>query len=436
MSTSLDRLSQAAPLARPLRWKLSAMMCLQYAIWGAWLPLLWPFLEQHRQLETWQIGNIFAYGAAGAIVAPFIAGQIADRWFATEKYLALSHFLGALVVWRLADTADYQSFKLLSFVYSLLYAPTMPLTNSLAFHHLPNRERDFPGVRLWGTIGWIAVGIGMGQWLLHRHTPAGATVEAVKAAQSAGIADAFRLSALLGLVMGGLCLFLPHTPPAKKKSNSATLQALTEIKRQPLATLFLLAVPVSCIHQFYFVHTAGFLGSHQVRAADAINKIFGVGGAGLMTIGQMAEIATLAMMPRILRVRSKKTILALGLAAYGLRMALFAYAPAIPLPTVATLVLGTALHGPVFAFFIFLAFMIIDEETTGDVRATAQSLFNLVIVGIGIIVGSKLADRVAAWAKVDGAMDYQRLFSVPMWASLACLALLWIAYPAEERRRA
>jgi nucleoside transporter len=428
----------AATAAHPfVRTRLSVMMFLQYAIWGAWLPILWPFLSTHRGFDPAQIGNMFAVGAIGAIIAPFVAGQIADRHFATEKFLGISHIVGGILVWQLASLTGYWQFLLFSLAYSLVYSPTLSLTNSLSFHNLADRDRDFGKVRLWGTIGWIVVGIGVGQWLLHRHTPANATAEVVKAAQAAGMADAFRLSAVLGILMGLYCLTLPHTPPQRGREAYATLEAIKEVRRQPLLTLFLLAVPISCIHQFYFVHTAGFLQTFQVRIPTALNNFFGVGGLGLMTIGQIAEILVLAAMPLVARRLSRKSLLTIGVIAYAARMALFAYvnqiAAATGLPPMAILLTGVAMHGLCFGCFIFVAFMVVDEQTTPDVRASAQSLFSLDIFGIGIMVGSKIAGSVADASKLpDGALDYTRLFSVPMWASLVCLVVLLAAYP---RRR-
>jgi MFS family permease len=518
-----------------VRVRLSAMMFLQYAIWGAWLPLLWPFLSGHRGFTPGQIGDMFAVGAAGAIVAPFVAGQIADRHFATQWFLGLSHIAGGLLVWQLSRLEGYWEFLGFSLAYSLIYAPTLSLTNSLSFHHLADRDRDFGKVRLWGTIGWIAVGIGIGQWLLATWTPdarepapgvsveqiherprggtaaalaanpgqlegvlsvalvgeanalaarkmleerrravpmvtlaggrpivdyaaalpalreAGVSDEAlgqrqveelaaliVQGSQQKGMADAFRVSAILGVLMGFYCLTLPHTPPIRSGRRNAWLEALGEIRHQPLITLFLLAVPISCIHQFYFVHTAGFLGSYQSRTAAAINSVFGVGGGGLMTVGQMAEILVLAAIPLLSGRVSRKALLGIGIVAYALRMALFAYvdsiAAATGVPAVGVLITGVALHGLCFGCFIFVAFMVVDEESTPDVRASAQSLFNLVIVGVGIIVGSKVAGYVAQWASSSGAMDYRRLFSVPMWGALACLVVLLAAYPRRGRR--
>src|SRR5262245_17735556 len=163
----------APPLSPTLNARLSVMMFLQYAIWGAWLPLFAQFLTQHRHFSGSQTGNLFAIGAVGALFAPFIAGQIADRWFNTERFLAFSHVAGGILVWQLANVTTYSGFIVFGLLYSLIYAPTLPLTNSLAFHHLPDRDRDFGRVRVWGTVGWIVVGIGIGQWLLHRHTPPG-----------------------------------------------------------------------------------------------------------------------------------------------------------------------------------------------------------------------------------------------------------------------
>ncbi|MSR28112.1 MAG: MFS transporter [Phycisphaerales bacterium] len=443
--------SRSAPSAPWVRSRLSVMMLLQYAIWGAWLPLLWPYLKNHLHFEDAQIGNMFAVGAIGAVVAPWIAGQIADRYFNTERYLAISHLVGGILVWQLASITTYSGFLWFSLFYSIIYSPTLSLTNSLSFHHLKDRDRDFGKIRVWGTVGWVLVGIAIGQWLLRAHTPgseqlAGLSPAAadamVASAHAAGMADAFRLSGLLGVVMGIYCLSLPATPPSSGKRASAVAEAISEIRLAPLVTLFMLAVPVSCIHQFYFVHTSSFLGAVQRQSggeglADLFNSIFGVGGGGLMTVGQICEIAVLASMP-LLAVRfSRKTLLGAGLVAYALRMALFAYyapiAAATGIPEVSIVVAGVALHGFCFGCFIFVAFLIVDEETTGDVRASAQSLFNLVMIGFGIIVGSKIAAGVATSATSGGVTDYTELFSVPMWAALGCFVMLLLFYVPGRR---
>ena len=536
--------STAEPLSGGLNFQLSTMMFLQYAIWGAWLTILYPFLMGYRGMPLSDVGWIFAIGAVGAIVAPFLAGQIADRYFNTEKYLGISHILGAVLIWQLASISTFWGFFWFSLAYSIIYSPTISLTNSLSFHHLPDRDRDFGRVRVWGTIGWIAAGIVMGHWLLASWTPnekepaEGITLEqiyndtetdqvtaavtknpkqldgvltvelvqkakektvstiledakkdvpqktatdengsvltddegkekkvidypAAKAAaltaldsnatalanaemktlakdiqtgsQNKGRADAFRLSALLGIIMGIFCFMLPKTPPTRNEQKSATAAALSEVKRQPLITLFLLAVPISCIHQFYFVFASDFLTQFQAGAAgfvEKVNSIFGVGGGGLMTIGQMCEIAVLAAMPFVAKRLSRKTLLATGIIAYGLRMFLFAYVNSFPETMhLAIVIIGSAMHGFCFGCFIFIAYMVVDEETTDDIRASAQSLFNVVIIGVGIIVGSKISTGIGAIALEDGVMNYPKLFSYPMWAAVVCLLLLLAFYP-------
>ena len=210
------------------------------------------------------------------------------------------------------------------------------------------------------------------------------------------------------------------------------------VSKWPLVMLFLIAVPVSMIHQFYFVFTSDFVTQIQAGAnsesanafSDWVNSIFGVGGGGLMTIGQMTEIAVLFAIPFFAKSISRKRLLLVGLAAYAGRMALFAFAPALP-----TVILGIALHGLCFGCFIFVAFMIVDENTTADVRATAQNLFNLVIVGLGIIVGSLFATSVVAkYATAGGTadMEYTKLFSVPMYMALGCFVLMLLLYPSRK----
>ena len=439
--------SVAAPMSGDLKIRLSLMMFLQYAIWGAWLPLLWDLLTQAKGFDGAQVGNIFAVGAVGAIIGPFIAGQVADRWFNTEKFLAISHIAGGLLAWRLASVEDYQTFFWFTLVYSLIYSPTLALTNSLSFHHIEDRDRDFGKIRLWGTIGWIVAGIGIGQWLLYEYA-GGSSDNAKDPAVYSGMADAFRLSGGLGIAMGVFCLLgLPKTPPspAEDGPENATIKALGEISIQPLLTLFLIAVPVSCIHQFYFVHTAPFLNNFQSQLGDAglataLNSVFGIGGGGLMTIGQMSEIIVLALIPVLAAAFSRKSLLMIGLVAYGLRMAIFSYAPMLGAGGMPLVILGVALHGLCFGCFIFVAFMVVDEETSKDVRASAQNLFNLVIIGLGTIVGSKIAAGVSGWAKsrvAEGDPWYAQtteMFQVPMIASVVCLGMMIMMYPYRGQK--
>jgi len=414
--------------------RLSVMMFLQYAIWGAWLPLFFAYLTGHLGIPAAKAGLLFSIGAVGALFAPFIAGQIADRWFNTEIFLGISHLAGAVLVWVLAGATTWNELAVYGLLYSLIYAPTLALTNSLAFHHLPDRDRDFGKVRVWGTIGWIVAGIGVAQWLLYMHTPSGVPEAEVKAAQLAGMADSLRASAILGAIMGIYCFTLPKTPPRRDKQNFAAWEALGEIVRGPLLVLFVISFVVACVHQFYFVLTAPFLNTKIQLGAESmtykvINRVFGVGGGGLMTIGQISEMVVLAVMPYFVVRVSRKAILAVGLLAYILRFAVFAY-----LPYPGTVIPALALHGVCFGCFFFIAFMIVDEQTTKDVRASAQGLFNLVIVGLGTIVGNLFAGYVGNIATKDGGTDFRMLFAIPMGVSVVCLIALLVAYPRKSAR--
>jgi nucleoside transporter len=425
--------SSAPPLSPKLNLQLSVMMFLQYAIWGAWLPLFFSFAYEHRHIKIEDVGILVSLGAVGALAAPFISGQIADRYFNTEKFLGISHLVGAIMVWQLANIESYTGLVIFGILYSMIYAPTLALTNSLAFHHLPDRDRDFGKVRVWGTVGWIAVGIGMGQWLLHTHTPdlekVGAA--AVRQAQVAGMADSFKLSAILGVVLGVYCFMLPKTPPKQGQQKFAPWEALAEVKKMPLLALFLISFPVACIHQFYFVHTAGFLGNIKTDLAGKINKIFGVGGGGLMTIGQIAELAVLAFMPLVAKKASRKMLLGVGLVAYILRFAVFAYSDNM-------LLIGPALalHGLCFGCFFFVAFMIVDEETPADVRASAQGLYNFVVIGLGTIIGNLFAGYVGKMASASGTLSYKTLFTIPMVVGIVCLVALMALYRGGKKTEA
>ncbi len=447
--------STAPPLSGKVNAQLSIMMFLQYAIWGAWLPIFYTFLTAHRGFKPSEAGNLFSIGAVGAIFAPFIAGQIADRYFNTERFLGIVHLLGAVLVWQLGSIETYAGFVIFGLLYSLAFAPTLALTNSLAFHHLPDRDRDFGRVRVWGTVGWIAVGIFVGQLLYRVHTPdeavqvaeatrrieamspeqrAKATMETekanvVSARRAAGRADAFKVSAILGAILGIYCFFLPKTPPQPGRQKFAPWEALRDVKKMPLLALFLISFPISVIHQFYFVLTDPFLSSLNLKT-PFIDNLFGIGG-GPMTIGQIAEIFVLAFMPLVAKKVSRKGLLVIGLLAYILRFFVFAF-----VPSPAAVFPALALHGLCFGCFFFVAFMIVDEETTGDVRASAQSLFNLVIIAFGVIAGNFFAGWVAQIATVDGKTNFQTVFQIPMWIVVGCLVLLLVLYPKGRKAAA
>jgi nucleoside transporter len=400
--------------------RLSLMMFLQFAIQGAWLPLLFGFLYNHVGIDQKTVGNILAVGAIGAMLSPLIAGQVADRYMNAEHVMALCHFVGAAVVLRIAYSPHPGELYVLSFVYGVLYTPTLALVNAISFRHLPDAGRDFGKVRVWGTAGWIVAGIAIGQWLLFK---AGND----KAQQFAYMADAMKLSAALGVALALYSFTLPATPPAPGRDKFAPAEALKEICRQPLLTLFALTFVVAALHSFFFARAAEYLTAGRMELAPDswVNKIFGVGGAGLMTVGQISEVIVLSLMPLVIPRVSRKALFAIGLAAYALRFFLFAY-----FPYTWAVIPALALHGIVFGCFFFLVFITIDEHTTKDVRSSAQNVFNLIIFGFGVILGNWFSGALGAWTTgPDKVVNWQTFYAVPGWITLGCLVVLLLMYP-------
>jgi len=406
--------------------RLSVMMFLEFAIQGAWLPLLFGFLRVHRGIEQGTVGNILAVGAIGAMLSPMIAGQIADRYMNAERVMALCHFVGAAIVFRIAYATNPNELYLHSFLYGLLYTPTLALVNSISFRHLPDAGRDFGKVRVWGTAGWVVIGIAVGHWLLLK---AGND----RALQFQYMADAMKLSAFLGVILGIYSFTLPATPPAPGRQKFAPAEALKEICRQPLVTLFALTFVVASVHAFFFARAAEYLTAGRVELPDAswINKIFGVGGGGLMTVGQISELIVLSLMPLVVKRVNRKVLFATGLSAYAIRFFAFAYLPSAP-----AVIAALALHGIVFGCFFFLVFITIDEHTTKDVRSSAQNVFNLIIFGFGVILGNWLSGQLGKWCTgANQSMDWQTFYAVPGWVTVACLFVLAIFYPNRTAPR-
>ncbi|VTR97888.1 MFS transporter [Tuwongella immobilis] len=238
----------------PLKVKLSIMMFLQYTVWGVWAPVLALHLgqlESFREDTGWKIGMIYLTMAIASMVAPMIAGQLVDRFFATEKYLAFSHIAGAAAIIYAATQQDFGVIFLAMFVHCFFYAPTVPLTNSLSFAHLSDAERDFGKVRLWGTIGWAAIGGIFGLWLNN----------ADEIGFTPRVGDCLYFAGGLGVIMGIFSLTLPYTPPSKKSDGAfAFLKAFKLAKDRSFALLLFVAFLVSTELQFYYVQTPSFFG--------------------------------------------------------------------------------------------------------------------------------------------------------------------------------
>jgi len=367
--------SAAPPLAMPLRVNLSIMMFLQFAIWGSWAMIFFPYLLKNGFTGT-EAGALAGNMALGAMFSTIFAGYIADRLMSSEKLMAICHLLGAAALYGVAQVQSpdqYLVLYVLTLVYALLYNPTLVLANSITFHHVPNGQRDFPGIRVLGTIGWIAAGVGIDALF--------ATGES-KASDTNG---PLLLAAGLSAVLGVYSFFLPHTPPKRQAEGIPIFKALGLFRDFSFAVFFIVSLAITIVLAFYYIVTADFLGTPAAAGGCGVQR-----APSLMTLGQVCEMIFLPLLPLFLLRMGMKWVLVLGMFCWGLRYFLFAHAGADGLPYAMALV-GIILHGFCFDFFFAAGFIHCDNEAPKDIRASAQALFSFLTYGIGMWLGSLLA---------------------------------------------
>ncbi len=340
-------------------------MFLNYVIWGAWYVTLSTYLTSTLHFTGTQAGAIFGTTALASIISPFFVGLIADRFFATEKVLAALHFLGAILLWQVAGAQSFGMVYGLLLAYCLCYFPTIALTNSLTLQHMTDPGRDFPLVRVFGTLGWIAIGLIVGAMAVEKS------------------ATPFLLAAGVSVVMGLFSLVLPHTPPAGKSEPFSVrrvlgLDALVMLKDKSFF-VFAIASVLACIPlTFYFSFTN-----------DYLNDVHVVNAAGKMTLGQASEVGMMLVMPWILRRMSVKGILVMGLSAWAIRYALLAFGDAGP--GVWMFYVAILLHGVCYDFFFMTGQLYTDQQAPAHLRGAAQGFITFITYGVGMYAGSLIS---------------------------------------------
>jgi nucleoside transporter len=431
-----------------VRFQLSVMMFLEYVIWGAWLPMLTKCLNSSFGFTEIQIAWIQNTFAIASITAMFVGGQLADRYIATEKFLAISHLMGGLTMLALPFCHSFGLFFALMLAHCFFYVPTLSLTNSICFANIQDAQKDFGFIRLWGTIGWIAVGWPFIFLLVDwAKVPAWSTTPWVEwlgkvlgtaktgSELAAALPSIFVVSGIASLFLAGFCLTLPHTPPVKTAAHkNAPWEAIKLLSEPSILVLFLVTFIDAVVLYCYFFWTGDFLTS------------IGVPGNWIMptmSIGQIAEIGTMAGLGFFLKRLGWRKTMMLGLAGQVVRFAIYA----VGNQQLAWLVVGSNLiHGLCYAFFFATVYIFVDEHFPKDARVSAQGLFNFLIVGLGPFAGNFLwawlgsifktvkTVTVAGVAQQVTRYQFNQLFCVPTGIALLATLVFIVAFHPKESK--
>ena len=415
-----------------IRLKLFIMMVLQFFIWGAWLPLIFGYLPSLGFTPGQQSMILNAFPIA-AIVGMFFSNQFADRNFAAEKFLAFSHLVGGLAMIGLAFTREFPVFFALMLVHCLLYVPTISITNSIAFANMKDAQQEFGIVRMGGTIGWILAAwpftFILVDWDKVNAAKTSGFTELIGVVLSSGLSgdplkDATKwtyiVAGIASLVLAAFSLTLPHTPPKKAEEGAeslAWLEALKLLKHPFILVLWLVTLVDSAVHNSYFMWTGTFLGT-------AVDK----GGVGIpgnwimpvMSIGQIAEILTMFVLGATLKRLGWKWTMVFGILGHAARFGVYAFFPQHK----ELIILVQVLHGICYAFFFATVYIFVEEFFPKDARASAQGLFNVMILGIGSLLAASVCPSLFSSFTKDGTTNFSNLFLIPFGLAIVAAILL------------
>ncbi|MGB3585916.1 MAG: nucleoside permease [Tunicatimonas sp.] len=389
------------------RAQLSGMMFLEYFVWGAWYVTLGTYLGATLQYEGTQIGLAYGAFAIAAMISPFFVGMVADRFFPTERVLGVLHLVGAGILYYLSTIEDFALFYPVIIAYTLCFMPTLALTNSLSFHHMDNPSKEFPGVRVLGTISWIIAGLIVGYLNIEDQ------------------ATPVLIASGMSVVMGLYSFTLPHTPPKSKGEKASWqdiigLDALKLMKDRSFAILFIASLLICIPLSFYYSFANLFLNNIGVENA-----------AGKMTMGQMSEIIFLLLMPFFFKRLGYKKMLMIGMAAWALRYVLFMFGD--PGNLVWMLYGGIILHGICYDFFFVTGQIYVDERAPKNIKNAAQGLITFATYGVGMFIGSLLSGVIAENYTVDqDTYLWDKIWLVPAVLSVIVLVLFTIFF--REKR--
>lgn len=426
---------------KAIRLKLILMMVLEFFIWGAWFPLIFGYLPSLGFSPSQQSWILNAFPIA-AIVGMFFSNQFADRNFAAEKFLAASHLIGGVAMLSLAWLHAFWPFFFAMLVHCLLYVPTISITNSIAFAHMKDPQKEFGVVRMGGTIGWILAAwpftFILVDWAkVQAEAPQGlvAWLGAVLASGLTGSALqegtkwTFIVAGAASLVLAAFSMTLPHTPPKPVETGAnkfAWLEAVKLLSIPFILILWIVTFVDATVHNLFFNWTGRFLGTEPAAGGVGIpgNWIMPV-----MSIGQIAEILTMLVLGTALKRLGWRATMIVGILGHAARFAVFAFLPEYP----QLVVFVNVLHGIAYAFFFATVYIFVDEFFPKDARASAQGLFNLQILGFGPLVANTLGPiLISETFNHGGVVDFRSLWLVPLVSAIgAAVALALLFHPPD-----
>lgn len=392
-----------------IRLRLSTMMFLEFFVWGAWFVTLGTYLAADLGASGSQIALAFLTQSLGAILAPFIVGLIADRWFAAQRILGVLHLFSAVMLFLAGRQGEFGAFFVFALLAMISFMPTLALANSISFRRLTSPERQFPAIRVFGTIGWIVAGLLIG-WL---GWEAGGALE-----------NTFVMAAIGSALLGVYAFTLPHTPPETTGERVTVrdvlgLDALALLKSRSYLVFFLASILICIPLAFYYNFTNLYLNEIGVQSAAAVQSL-----------GQVSEALFLLVMPLMLRKLGVKWTLLIGMLAWALRYALFAFGDAGSLLWL--VIIGLVLHGVCYDFFFVAGQIYTDRFAPKHVRSAAQGLISLATYGVGLLIGSLISGPIVdAFLAADGAHDWRTIWLIP--AALAVGVALFFAALFRER---
>ena len=399
------------------KFQLSFMMFLEFFIWGGWFVTLGTFLGDNLRATGGEIAQAFSTQSWGAIIAPFIIGLIADRYFNAERILGILHLLGAVLMYLMYGSDSFAAFYPYVLIYMILYMPTLALVNSISFNQMKDPAKEFSFVRVFGTIGWIIAGLII-SYVFYWDSP--------EARAEGMLRNTFLMVAIASAVLGIFSFTLPKTPPRISKDEKVTisgilgLDALKLLKDKNFLIFFVSSVLICIPLAFYYQNANPFLA--EIGVSNPTGK---------MTIGQISEVLFMLLLPFFFKKYGfKKTILA-GMLAWTVRYLLFAYGNAGELTFM--LLLGIALHGICYDFF-FVSGQIYTDTKAGDkYKSAAQGLITLATYGVGMLIGFWIAGKITdTYLVSENIHDWKTIWLYPSGFALLVFAIFAITFKNEK----